>query len=77
YVGLPNILAGRFVVPELLQEDATPDNLAQALLNLLHDTQVQNGLDDEFHQMHESLRQNTAERACEAVLRYLPQWAKE
>ena len=76
YVGLPNILAGRFVVPELLQEDATPDNLAQALLNLLRDTRVQNGLNVEFQHMHESLRQNTAERACEAVLRYLPQWSK-
>jgi lipid-A-disaccharide synthase len=76
YVGLPNILAGRFVVPELLQEDATPDNLAQALLNLLHDTQVRNGLEAEFQHMHETLRQNTAERACEAVLQYLPQWSK-
>jgi lipid-A-disaccharide synthase len=76
YVGLPNILAGRFVVPELLQEDATPDNLARALLNLLFDTQVQSGLDAEFRHMQDSLRQNTAERACEAVLHYLPQWAK-
>lgn len=73
YVGLPNILAGRFVVPELLQEDATPGNLAQALLNLLHDSQVRNGLEAEFRVMHESLRQNTAQRACEAVLQYLPQ----
>lgn len=76
YVGLPNILAGRFVVPELLQEDATPDNLAQALLNLLHDTQVQDGLEAEFQRMHVSLRQNTAQRACEAVLQYLPQWGR-
>ncbi|MBU0592267.1 MAG: lipid-A-disaccharide synthase [Gammaproteobacteria bacterium] len=76
YVGLPNVLAGRFVVPELLQEDATPDNLSQALLNLLHDTQVQNGLEAEFQHMHESLRQNTAERACAAVLHYVPQWSK-
>ena len=35
YVGLPNILAGEFVVPELLQDDATPANLAQALGNWL------------------------------------------
>ena len=76
YVGLPNILAGRFIVPELLQEDATPENLAQALLNQLHDTQVQEGLEAEFRHMHETLRQNTAERACEAVLHYLPQWGK-
>lgn len=76
YVGLPNILAGRFVVPELLQEDATPDNLAQALLNLLHDAQVRRGLEIEFGKMHEKLRQNTAEKACAAVMRYLPDWCK-
>src|SRR6185295_12028311 len=35
YFGLPNILSGEFVVPELLQDDATPANLAQALGNLL------------------------------------------
>ena len=35
YVGLPNILCGEFVVPEFLQEDATPENLAQAIGNLL------------------------------------------
>ena len=72
YVGLPNILAGRFVVPELLQEDATSDNLAQVLLNLLHDRVVQEGMIAEFQRMRETLRQNTAERACEAVMRYLP-----
>jgi lipid-A-disaccharide synthase len=32
YVGLPNILAGRFVVPEILQDAATPENLAEALV---------------------------------------------
>ena len=76
YVGLPNVLAGRFIVPELLQEDATPDNLAQALLNLLHDAQVQTGLDAEFQLMQDSLRQNTAERASEVVLHYLSQGSR-
>ncbi len=37
WVGLPNVLAGRFVVPELLQDDATPGNLAQAVRNLFDD----------------------------------------
>ena len=37
YVGLPNILAGRFVVPEFIQDDATAENLTQALLNLYAD----------------------------------------
>lgn len=73
YVGLPNVLAGRFIVPELLQEDATPENLAQALLNLLHDEAVQAGLRVEFERMHRALRQDTAARASEVVLHYLPQ----
>lgn len=76
YVGLPNVMAGRFIVPELLQEDATPENLAQALLNLMRDDQVQAGLQAEFASIHQRLRQNTAARACEAVMRYLPEWAK-
>ena len=40
YVGLPNILAGEFIVPEFLQDEATPENLSQAVLNLLFDTVV-------------------------------------
>lgn len=76
YVGLPNVMAGRFIVPELLQEDATPENLAQALLNLLQDEQVQSGLKTEFEYIHRALRQNTAEKACEVILNYLPQWSK-
>lgn len=76
YVGLPNILAGRFIVPELLQEDATPENLAQALLNLVQDEQVQAGLNAEFERIHQTLKQNTAQRACEAVMRYLPEWSR-
>jgi lipid-A-disaccharide synthase len=40
YVGLPNVLAGKFVVPEFIQDDATPENLAQAMLNLYADKPV-------------------------------------
>lgn len=71
YVGLPNILAGRFLVPELIQEDATPENLAQALLNLLQDRVVGEGLQEVFSRMHRQLRQNTAEKAALAVLQQL------
>lgn len=71
YVGLPNILAGRFLVPELIQEDATPENLAQALLNLLQDRVVGEGLQEVFSQMHRQLRQNTAEKAASVVLQQL------
>lgn len=68
WVGLPNILAGRFAVPEFLQDDATPENLAQALGNLVVDGQVRQGLTELFTDMHRQLRQNTAEKAASAVL---------
>lgn len=68
YVGLPNILAGRFVVPEFLQEDATADNLAQALGNMVCDKETCARLTRLFTDMHHELRQNTAERAAQAIL---------
>lgn len=71
YVGLPNILAGKFVVPELLQHDATPENLAQALLNLVADKQAVAELETLFADMHTTLRQNTAHKAAQAILPYL------
>ena len=71
YVGLPNVLCGRFVVPELLQEDATAQNLAQAMLNLLNDKNAVAELEDTFTELHHSLRQNTAQKAAAAILPYL------
>ncbi len=72
YFGLPNILLERFVVPELMQSDATPENLAQALLNLLNDGDALEQLESIFEGLHETLRQNTAQKAAEAVLSHLP-----
>jgi len=68
WVGLPNVLAGSFVVPEFLQDAATPENLAQALGNLVVDVEVRMRLDNLFTDMHRQLRQNTAEKAAAAVL---------
>ncbi len=72
YYGLPNILCGRFVVPELIQEDATPENLAQALLNLLDNETAVAELERTFSELHHSLRQNTAQKAAQVILKYLP-----
>ncbi|MDP1594195.1 MAG: lipid-A-disaccharide synthase [Gallionella sp.] len=72
YFGLPNILCGRFVVPELMQDDATPENLSQALLNLLNDKDAVTQLERIFTELHQMLRQNTAEKAAAAILPYLP-----
>jgi lipid-A-disaccharide synthase len=72
YYGLPNILCGRFVVPELIQDDATPENLAQAMLNLLDNAQAVVELETTFLELHRALRQNTAEKAAQVILKYLP-----
>lgn len=71
YVGLPNVLAGKFVTPELLQDDATPENLARALLNLVSNKQAVADVKRTFSAIHVALRQDTASRAAEAVLKYL------
>ena len=71
WVGLPNILAGRFVVPEILQDDATPQNLAQALLNLVRNKAAVEELEHTFTEMHHTLRQNTAQKAAAAILPFL------
>jgi len=71
YVGMPNILAGERLVPELLQGEATPAALAAALLALLRDTAAQRRQVERFHEFHHLLRQNTAEKAADAVLAVL------
>ncbi len=71
YVGMPNILAGERLVPELLQDEATPASLAAALLALLRDTEAQKRQIARFHDFHHLLRQNTAEKAADAVLKVL------
>ncbi len=71
YVGMPNVLAGERLVPELLQGEATPASLADALLALLRDTEAQKRQIARFHDFHHLLRQNTAEKAADAVLKVL------
>jgi lipid-A-disaccharide synthase len=68
HIGLPNILAGEYLVPEFVQEKATPGNLAGALLELLHDGGAQRRQIEKFHEIHATLRQNTAQKAADAVL---------
>ena len=67
YAGLPNILSGEFVVPELLQDDATPDKLAGALLDWLNNPRKVEVLKARFAQMHETLRRPTGLLVAQAV----------
>ncbi len=71
WIGLPNIIAGEFLVPEILQGDATPENLAQATLNSLNDPVVGRRLPGRLEQIRRLLRRDTAARATEAVLPWL------
>lgn len=71
YAGLPNIIAGEFVVPEILQDDATPENLAQAVLNSLNDPVVGRKLAERLDRMRRMLRRDTAACASEALLPWL------
>ena len=71
YVGLPNVIAGRFVVPELLQDAATPANLARAALNLFDDAVTRRRLDALFASFAEQLAADTGTRVADAVMQEL------
>ena len=66
YISLPNLLAERMLVPELIQDAATPDALAQALAPLLDNGAVQT---EGFDTIHRALRQDASQQAADAVLK--------
>ena len=67
-VGLPNILAGRMVVPELLQYEATGEKLADALWFQLTDAKNRQELHECFTALHHSLLRNMAQTSADAIL---------
>jgi len=71
WIGLPNILARDFVVPERVQENATPDNLAHDALAWLDDAPRRAAVIETFRTLHLSLRQNASARIAEALESYL------
>ena len=68
YVGLPNVLAGKFVVPEFLQEDATVENLTQAAVNLYDDTETRRRTETLFAGFASALDVDTADLAAAAIV---------
>lgn len=64
---LPNLLAGRELVPEILQDEITPQRLGQAVLKFLDDPAQSDSLIEDFDQIHGVLRRNADCRAAEAV----------
>ena len=75
WVGLPNILCREFVVPELLQDAATPQALADAVLQWLDDRARGSAritaLDEKFLALHLELRRDTAQLATDAIQKVL------
>lgn len=67
WVGLPNILSGDFVVPEFLQDRATPEALAQATLRWLDDAAASAALQARFTDLHHQLDRDTARLASDAI----------
>lgn len=67
WFGLPNILCNRFVVPELIQDAATPQAIAREGLSWLDDAPRQQALRLRCTELHQQLRQNTARKASDAI----------
>lgn len=72
YVSLPNLLADRLLVPELIQDQATPEVLADSVLSLLDDGSLQTEF---FMEIHQALRRGASAEAASAVLSLLGEQA--
>lgn len=71
FVALPNLLAGRELVPERLQDEATGEKLADALLNQLDKPALLAETQQAFSMLHRELRRDANERAADAVMELL------
>lgn len=69
WVGLPNVLLNDFAVPELLQEDATPEKLAEAAWTALTDDNLRRSLHQRFSAMHAELLRDTPALAADVILK--------
>jgi lipid-A-disaccharide synthase len=71
WIGMPNILAREFLVPELLQDAANPQALAEAVWQQLNDAAHRARLVQRFTDMHHSLLRNSAAESAAAVLKVI------
>ena len=67
HVALPNLLAKKELIPELLQDDATPEALRIAMLKALTDQEYRKVLEKEFTVMHQELQQDASKLAWNAI----------
>ncbi|SHE65323.1 lipid-A-disaccharide synthase [Thermomonas hydrothermalis] len=71
HVSLPNVLAGEALIPELLQDDCTPDKLHAELLRWFRDADAVAALQPRFLALHEILRRDASQRAADAIAEVL------
>jgi lipid-A-disaccharide synthase len=71
FISLPNLLAGREVVPEILQENATAENLAKAVNERLEDEDLIHQLQETFMFIHKQLKRGANDQAANAVINLL------
>jgi lipid-A-disaccharide synthase len=67
WIGLPNILCGEFVVPELLQSNAKPELLCGALADWLNSPDRMRSVQAKFRDLHQLLQRDTARLATDAI----------
>jgi lipid-A-disaccharide synthase len=73
WVSLPNLLAQKMLVPELLQNNATPETLSAAVMNYFENPEEAQTLSQTFAQMHVELKRDASARAADAVARLIKQ----
>ncbi|WP_040392287.1 lipid-A-disaccharide synthase [Cellvibrio sp. BR] len=71
WISLPNLLAQKLLVPELLQEQATPETLSAAVMNYFDNPEQAIALSETFAQMHIELKRDASARAAEAIARLI------
>ena len=71
FVSLPNILLNKFIVPELLQSDATSDNISSKAIEILKNAPYRKNLLIQFKKIHHQLKQNTSDRLSKVILKFI------
>lgn len=71
FVSLPNILLNKFIVPELLQSDATSDNISSKAIEILENAPYRKNLLIQFTKIHHQLKQNTSDRLSKVILKFI------
>lgn len=73
FVSLPNLLANKLLVPELLQDNATPEKLSAAVMHYFENPEEASVLRDTFAEMHFNLRRDASVRAAAAIAKLIGQ----